>query len=50
MKATHDMSNGEQTIPHEHFILVEHTEESHIHNLVQDDNVSAQKKDCKVLW
>jgi hypothetical protein len=43
MKATHDMSNGEATIPHEHFILVEHTKESHIHNPVEDDNVSTRK-------
>jgi transposase InsO family protein len=43
MKATHDTSSDEPTIPHEHFILVEHTEESHIHNHVQDDNVSTRK-------
>jgi hypothetical protein len=43
MKATHDMSNDEPTIPHEHFIPVEHTEESQIHNPVEDDNVSTQK-------
>jgi hypothetical protein len=43
MKATHDTSDDEPTIPHEHFILVEHTEESHIHNLVEDDNVLARK-------
>jgi hypothetical protein len=43
MKATHDMSNDEPSIPHEHFIPVEHTGESHIHNLVEDDNVSTQK-------
>jgi hypothetical protein len=35
MKATHDTSNDEPMIPHEHFILVEHTEESHIHNPVE---------------
>jgi hypothetical protein len=40
MKATHDTSNDEPTIPHEHFILVEHTEESHILNPMEDDNVS----------
>jgi hypothetical protein len=40
MKATHDVSSDEPTISHEHFIPVEHTEESHIHNPVQDDNVS----------
>jgi hypothetical protein len=33
MKATHNMSSDEPTIPHEHFIPVEHTEESHIHNV-----------------
>jgi hypothetical protein len=43
MKTTHDTSNGEPTIPHEHFIPVEHTKESHIHNHVEDDNVSTQK-------
>jgi hypothetical protein len=35
MKATHDTSSDEPTIPHKHFIPVEHTEESHIHNPVQ---------------
>jgi hypothetical protein len=43
MKVTHDTSNDEPMIPHEHFILVEHTEESHIHNHVKDDNVSTRK-------
>jgi uncharacterized protein YbcI len=43
MKATHDTSNDEPTIPHEHFIPAEHTEESHIHNHVKDDNVSTRK-------
>jgi hypothetical protein len=43
MKATHDTSNDEPMIPHEHFIPVEHTEQSHIHNLVEDDNVSTRK-------
>jgi hypothetical protein len=43
MKATHDMSNDEPTIPHEHFIPVKHTEESHIHNLVEDEYVSNRK-------
>jgi hypothetical protein len=43
MKATHDTSNGEPMIPHEHFILVEHIEESNIHNHVEDDNVSTRK-------
>jgi hypothetical protein len=33
MKATHDTFT-------EHFILVEHTKESHIHNPMEDDNVS----------
>jgi hypothetical protein len=28
MKATHNTSNDEPPIPHEHFIPVEHTEES----------------------
>jgi hypothetical protein len=40
MKITHDASNNEPTIPHEHFIPVEHIEKSHIHNPVEDDNVS----------
>jgi hypothetical protein len=40
MKATHDTSNDEPMIPHEHFISVEHNEESYIHNLVEDDNIS----------
>jgi hypothetical protein len=43
MKITQDASNNEPTIPHEHFITVEHTEESHIHNLVEDGNVSTRK-------
>jgi hypothetical protein len=43
MKATHDTSNDEPTIPHEHFIPVEHNEESHIHNPVENDNVSTRK-------
>jgi hypothetical protein len=43
MKATYDTSNDEPTISHEHFIPVEHTEESHIHNPVEDDNVSTRK-------
>jgi hypothetical protein len=43
MKATHDTSDDEPTILHEHFILVEHIEESHIHNLVKDDDVSTRK-------
>jgi hypothetical protein len=43
MKATHDTSNDEPSIPHEHFIPVKHTEESHIHNRVEDDNVSTRK-------
>jgi hypothetical protein len=30
-------------ISNEHFILVEHTEESHIHNPMKDDNVSTRK-------
>jgi hypothetical protein len=30
-------------IPHEHFIPVEHTKKSHIHNHVQDDNGSTRK-------
>jgi hypothetical protein len=44
MKATDNTSNDEPTIPFEHFILVEHTEESYIHNPVEDDNVSTQKR------
>jgi hypothetical protein len=43
MKATHDTSNDEPMIPHEHFILVEQIEESHIHNPVEDENVSTRK-------
>jgi hypothetical protein len=43
MKATHDTSNDEPLIPHEHFISVEHTEKSRIHNHVEDDNVSTRK-------
>jgi hypothetical protein len=37
MKATHDTSNDDPMIHHEHFIPVEHIEESHIHNHVEDD-------------
>jgi hypothetical protein len=43
MKATHGTSSDEPTIPHEYFIPVEHTKESHIHNPVEDDNVSTRK-------
>jgi hypothetical protein len=43
MKVAHDTSSDEPTLPHEYFILVEYTEESHIHNPVEDDNVSTQK-------
>jgi hypothetical protein len=43
MKITHDASNNEPTIPHEHFILVEHTKESHIQNHVEDDYVTTRK-------
>jgi hypothetical protein len=43
MKATHDTSKDEPMIPHEHFIPVEHTEESHIHNPMEDENVSTRK-------
>jgi hypothetical protein len=43
MKTTHDTSNDEPTIPREHFIPIEHTEKSHIHNHVEDDNVSTRK-------
>jgi hypothetical protein len=43
MKATHNTSSDEPTIPHEHFIPVEHTEESHIHNPMEDDNISTRK-------
>jgi hypothetical protein len=45
MKATHDTSNDEPTIPHKHFISVKHTEESLIHNPVEDDNVSTRKSE-----
>jgi hypothetical protein len=40
MKITHDASSNEPTIPHEFFIPVEHTEESHVRNPVEDDNVA----------
>jgi hypothetical protein len=43
MKATHNTSSDEPAIPHEHFIPVEHTEESHIHNPMEDDNISTRK-------
>ena len=43
MKITHDVSINEPTISHGHFISVEHTEESHIHNHVENDNVSTRK-------
>jgi hypothetical protein len=42
MKVTHDTCSDEPTIPHEHFIPVEHTEESHIHTPMEDENVSTQ--------
>jgi hypothetical protein len=43
MKATHDTSNDEPMIPHGHFIAVKYTKEFHIHNPVEDDNVSTRK-------
>jgi hypothetical protein len=43
MKTTHNTSSDEPMIPHEHFIPVEHTEESYIHNPVEDDNVATRK-------
>jgi hypothetical protein len=43
MKHTDDMSNNEPTIQHEHFISIEHTEESRIHNPVEYVNVSIRK-------
>jgi hypothetical protein len=39
MKITHDASSNEPTIPHEHFIPIGHTKESHVQNPVKDDNV-----------
>jgi hypothetical protein len=43
MKITHDVSNNELMVPHEHFILIEHTKESHIQNPVEYDNVTTRK-------
>jgi hypothetical protein len=43
MKIIHNASNNEPTIPHKHFIPVEHTEQSHIQNPVEDDNLTTQK-------
>jgi hypothetical protein len=43
IKITHDASSNEPTIPHELFILVEHTEESHVQNPIEDDNVATRK-------
>jgi transposase InsO family protein len=43
MKATHNTSSDEPTIPHEHFIPVEHTEESHIHNPMEANSISTRK-------
>jgi hypothetical protein len=43
MKATHGTSNDEPTKPHEYFIPVKHTDKLHIHNSVEDDNVSTRK-------
>jgi hypothetical protein len=43
MKITHDASSNEPTIPHENFILVEHTEESHMQNPMKHDNVTTRK-------
>jgi hypothetical protein len=43
MKITHDMPSNEPTIPHEHFILVEHTEKTHVQNPVKGDNVTTRK-------
>ena len=43
MKITHDASNNESTIPHEHFIPIEHTEESHIHNHVEANSINSKE-------
>jgi hypothetical protein len=43
MKITHDVSSHEPTIPHEHFILIENTEEPHVQNPEEDDNVATRK-------
>jgi hypothetical protein len=43
MKVTHNTSSDKPTISHEHFISIEHTEESHIHNPMEYDNVSTRK-------
>jgi hypothetical protein len=43
LKATHDTSNDELSIPHEHLFPVEHAEESHRHNHVEDNNASTRK-------
>jgi hypothetical protein len=40
MTITHDAFNNKPTTPHENFIPVEQTEESHIQNPVEDDNVT----------
>jgi hypothetical protein len=50
MKITRDASSYEPTIPHEHFILIEHIEEPHAQNPKESDNVATRKsKDCKVI-
>jgi hypothetical protein len=43
MKITHDASSYEPTIPHEHFIPIEHIEEPHVQNHEEDDNVATRK-------
>jgi hypothetical protein len=40
---THNASSNEPTIPHEHFIPVEHIEESYMQNPMEDDNVPTRK-------
>jgi hypothetical protein len=43
VKITHDASSHEPTIPHDHFILIEHIEEPYVQNHEEDDNVATRK-------
>jgi len=41
MKNTPSLSSQEPIIPHEQFILIEHTEETHVQNSEEDGTVVA---------
>jgi hypothetical protein len=40
MKTTRDVSRDESAIPHENFVPIERTEEPHVQNTEEDDNIA----------